>query len=1263
MLNSRRSQWKAGLARLAVAVALLIVFIPAVVIAQTNPIPFVNNPLVPTSVAPGGSQFTLTVNGTGFVSGATVNWNGVALATTFVSGSRLTATVPAAKIATAGTASITVTNPAPGGGESDVLYFPITKPRASVSFVQSSTASGLDYPLDLTTGDFNGDGKVDLATVGATYLSNLFVSIRLGNGDGTFGQTLLADVSDWDSADLIYRGDFNGDGKPDLVGSGDCHAPSFGGGCWLFSLSGNGDGTFASHSASFQALHSMDGDVFSLLPADFNRDGKLDLLFVGRDVETRLGNGDGTFQAPFSSGVAPGEAAVGDFNRDGKLDLAVSANNLITIYNGVGDGTFQAGNSYSSIPSGPVTAADLNGDGKLDLVLFNGTIMLGNGDGTFQTAVPYASPALSGRATVVDLNGDGKVDLAINSTTAIEILLGNGDGTFQTPITIATHTYPLLFGTGPVGHLLAADFDGDGRLDLAAVGADAYPILLFIQPQPVMLQPSKLDFGGEPVGTTSASQPVTLTNYQTAALTVSSIDITGTNPGDFAQTNDCPSSLAAGADCTINVTFTPTVGGSRTATLTVSDDGPGSPHTATLTGTGTAPVVTFSSGTLTFSTQPVGTTSAAQPVILTNTGGAPLTVASIAVTGTNAGDFAQTNNCGSSLAVGHSCTLSVTFTPLAGAARGASLTVTDNASGSPHSVVLNGTGAAVPELTIAMAHSGDFTQCQTEAPYTVSVSNLGTLASSGTVSVVDTLPTGLSATALSGAGWTCTLATLTCTRSDVLAGASSYPPITLAVNVAAEAPASVTNTATLSGGGDITSANNTAADLTTILQPPTADAVTPTPASGANRTFSLAYSVHNGKGYADLQYVMVLINPRMTGAQGCYVRYNQTANKLYLQNDAGTGTLGPLTPGSAGTLANSQCTLNGAGTTVSGAGATLTLNLSVSATSNFLGTRNIYMLAQDCRGVSSDWQNRGTWTPMGADIAPTADSVTPTPASGANQTFSLSYTVQNGKGFTDLTYAMLLINPKVIGAQGCYVRYYQPANQMYLENDAGTGALGPLTPGSAGTLANSQCTLNGTGTTASGSGATLTLSLSLSAASSFLGSKNIYMLAQDSEGSSSDWQNRGTWTPMGANTPPTADAATPTPASGASQTFSVAYSTHNGKGYTDLTWVRALFNSRLTGPLGCYVLYYQPWNQLYLENDAATGMLGPLTPGTVGTLANSQCMLNGTGTTVLGSGATLTLNLSVSAAPSFLGTKNIYLLAQDSEGTSSVWQNRGAWTP
>src|SRR5271165_6762071 len=125
-----------------------------------------------------------------------------------------------------------------------------------------------------------------------------------------------------------------------------------------------------------------------------------------------------------------------------------------------------------------------------------------------------------------------------------------------------------------------------------------------------------------------------------------------------------------------------------------------------------------------------------------------------------------------------------------------------------------------PDLTVAKSHTGSFTQGQTGATYTITVSNSGTGPSTAAVTVADTLPTGLTATAISGAGWTCTLGTLSCTRSDVLTPGGNYP-LTVTVNVASNAPASVTNTATVSGGGEVNTANDTATDPTTSCPRPT----------------------------------------------------------------------------------------------------------------------------------------------------------------------------------------------------------------------------------------------------------------------------------------------------------------------------------------------------------------------------------------------------------------------------------------------------------
>src|SRR5208282_3531566 len=207
------------------------------------------------------------------------------------------------------------------------------------------------------------------------------------------------------------------------------------------------------------------------------------------------------------------------------------------------------------------------------------------------------------------------------------------------------------------------------------------------------LSPSSLTFASQTVGATSAAQTITLSNTGNAALTLTSIALTGTNPGDFAETNNCGSSVTAGANCTMSVTFTPTASGTRTAAVTLTDNATGSPQTVSLSGTGTAAVASLSPSSLSFASQAVGATSAAQTITLNNTGNAALTLTSVALTGTNPSDFAQTNNCGSSVAAGANCTISVTFTPAAMGTLTTAVTLTDNATGSPQSVSLTGAGS------------------------------------------------------------------------------------------------------------------------------------------------------------------------------------------------------------------------------------------------------------------------------------------------------------------------------------------------------------------------------------------------------------------------------------------------------------------------------------------------------------------------------------------------------------------------------------------
>jgi hypothetical protein len=199
---------------------------------------------------------------------------------------------------------------------------------------------------------------------------------------------------------------------------------------------------------------------------------------------------------------------------------------------------------------------------------------------------------------------------------------------------------------------------------------------------------TSLTFASQPLDTTSAAQTVTLTNTGTAKLTITAIAITGADGKDFTETNNCGASLAAGVSCAINVTFTPKAAGTRTGTLSVSDDASGSPQTVALAGTGiSVPVASLAPASLTFGYQTVATGSTPQIVKLANTGSRTLTISSIAA---SAG-FAETNNCGPSLPAGKSCTINVTFDPTVSGPATGTLTFTDNAGDSPQVVPLTGT--------------------------------------------------------------------------------------------------------------------------------------------------------------------------------------------------------------------------------------------------------------------------------------------------------------------------------------------------------------------------------------------------------------------------------------------------------------------------------------------------------------------------------------------------------------------------------------------
>jgi FG-GAP-like repeat/Abnormal spindle-like microcephaly-assoc'd, ASPM-SPD-2-Hydin len=714
--------------------------------AQSNPLPFVNQPLAPSSTPPGGPSFTLTVHGSGFVSGATVNWNGSALASSFVSVDELTATVSASDIAIATSAAITVTNPTPGGGNSNVVYFAVSAPTTlqfTTSPANTSLPSGQQaISNELIAADFNRDGKLDLSigTVESPLLAPHTSDdwIALGNGDGTFqGPTQAFRLTQ--SGELMpAAGDFNGDGTPDLVETDYFDFDGYSETCHVRVFLGNGDGTF---SQSSEGITQQTNFTFGPpLVGDFNGDGKLDVAvptFGGlteAGVLMFLGNGDGTLQSGLLSNVSDLQVlgAVGDFDGDGKLDLigitgTTNTQLMLGFFHGNGDGTFTSPSTLYSIGpnTGMILAADLNGDGKLDLITIQFaatntfTVMLGNGDGTFQSGVVYPVGTSLIGGVLGDFSADGKLDLvlALSNGTNTLIVPGDGDGTFN-----LTNTLTL-----PAAFLASGDFNSDGKLDLLAATPGSIPeVVCLLQEAPLAgLSPSGVTFSAQALGTTSSPQSVTLTNNGTGPLNLSNAAITGTNSGDFPQTNNCPSTLAVGASCQINIRFAPTATGPRSGSLALTDNAPGTPQTIPLSGSGGLAAVQLSASTLNFANEPVGNTSASQSISVSNTGYSTLNISSITVTGANAGDFSETLGCGSTLAAGASCTVSVKFIPTAIGSRNAAVTISDDAPGSPQTITLTGSGITTVGLSpSSVTFSGQYVGTS-GLPQSVTVTNNG----------------------------------------------------------------------------------------------------------------------------------------------------------------------------------------------------------------------------------------------------------------------------------------------------------------------------------------------------------------------------------------------------------------------------------------------------------------------------------------------------------------------------------------------------------
>ena len=325
-------------------------------------------------------------------------------------------------------------------------------------------------PRSVAVGEFNGDGRPDLATAN---------SARTGRS-----------ACSWATATALSR-------PPAASPPGPIPLPWRWGSSTVTACKTSPWQTRAAPSACSWATATAPSrppatSPSGLLPFPwrwrmFNGDGLQDLAVANRDsnnVSVLLGNGDGTFQAArnFAVGNWPYSVAVGEFNGDGRPDLATAnlRGNTVSVLLGNGDGTFQAARNFA-VGANPcfVVVGEFNGDGRPDLAVANGawlegtpsvSVLLGNGDGTFQAPRHFAAGSVPQSVAVGEFNGDGRPDLAVVNVfdRNVSVLLGNGNGTFQAPRNFAVGAFPVSVAVG--------EFNGDGRLDLAVANRDGWTV-------------------------------------------------------------------------------------------------------------------------------------------------------------------------------------------------------------------------------------------------------------------------------------------------------------------------------------------------------------------------------------------------------------------------------------------------------------------------------------------------------------------------------------------------------------------------------------------------------------------------------------------------------------------------------------------------------------------------------------------------------------------------------------------------------------------
>ncbi len=974
--------------------------------------------------------------------------------------------------------------------------------------VQKAGYTPHNYPLFLTPGDFNKDGKIDLAALNADGT----VTILLNAGDGSFPNQSRYVVGTPLSSGAYGLGmfavDFNDDGNLDLVfGTGHPDAlypdPMF-----VTVLLGKGDGTFQGAAPVYPVGYG----ALAMATADFNGDGRGDLVAAanGSAFSYSLwilpGQGGG-FQ-PATEVAVPAVSYIrwvttADLNGDGRADLiAVDSPYQMTghVYTllGKNDGTFQAPTSYAAgIQPTFVTTGDVNGDGLTDLVISYGDrsatkagvttalLLTGKSGGGFNAGVTVPTGVNTIQVALADVNGDGKPDLvAVNlgivdfgyfgtqpAAGNVSVSLGNGNGTFQAPVNYTAGVNPTWVAVG--------DVNGDGKPDLiaGAVTGTASKI-------GVLLGNGNGAFGAATLlSTYSWPGSLALTDFDgDGKLDLAIVHLAGDPPVTIMQGNG-------------DGTFQP-------ETVLLAGDGPVAVIAADFTGNGRSDLAVLNQAYFGWGSVNLFHNISAAPACTfsLNSGAQSFT----APGGT--GSFKVTTGSGCNWAAASSAdwirpafpTLginngTVNFSVLAntGAARSGALTVggqtvTVNQAGAPAATHFS---VSAPGSATA-AVSFNFTIAALDANNNTVTGYTGTVHFSSTdgaaalpANATLTNGTGAFAATLKTAG----NQTIMATETAISGVTGTSAPIVVTGPVAPPAPVSVS----LAGG------------------------------NGSSSTYTFVYT--DPRGYQDMNVLNVLVSNSLDALHACYLAYVAPINTLILVNDAGQAGgpyAGVVALGSSTPIQNGQCSVTLVSAT--GSGNTLTLVLTIAWTTSFAalpggpagGDKIVYMAAGDLAARNSGWYPLGVWRAPGSPQTVTTAVVGMSPFRGngtgpAPFTFNFSDT----QGFQDFGVLNILVNGSLDGLNACYLAFAYPYNVMFLLPDNGIGLLPGQSMGAPGSVSNSQCTVSWGSAAVNASGNNLALNLNITFTAAFAGNRIFYVAARDvSQANNTDWHAMGTWT-------------------------------------------------------------------------------------------------------------------------------------------------------